>query len=110
MTKETQIIEEDYIIELQKIKNTIRQNQNKTMIVVNSASIINNYEVGTIINERKEWGNKYIEKLSYDLKEYGDGYSKRTLYYMSKFADSFEYDEIMQRGVAQIGKRVSNGI
>ena len=105
MTKETQIIEEDYIIELQKIKNTIRQNQNKTMIVVNSASIINNYEVGTIINERKEWGNKYIEKLSYDLKEYGDGYSKRTLYYMSKFADSFEYDEIMQRGVAQISWR-----
>ena len=37
MTKETQIIEEDYIIELQKIKNTIRHNQNKTMIVVNSA-------------------------------------------------------------------------
>ena len=53
MTKETQIIEQDYLIELQRIKNTIKQNQNKAMIVVNTASIINNYEIGVIINERK---------------------------------------------------------
>ena len=35
------------------------------MVIVNSAAIINNYEVGTIINERKIWGNKYIEKLEF---------------------------------------------
>lgn len=105
MGKETIIIEQEYLIELQKIKNTISQNQNKAIKVVNTASIINNYEIGTIINERKVWGNKYIERLANDLKEYGDGYSKRTLYYLSKFADNFEYDEIMQRGVAQISWR-----
>ena len=103
--KETQIFEKEYLIELQRIKDTIRKNQNKAMIVVNTAAIINNYEIGTIINERKVWGNKYIEKLSIDLKEYGNGYSKRNLHYMSNLADKFTYDEIVQQGVAQISWR-----
>ena len=105
MVKETQIIEQEYLIELQKIKNTINQNQNKAIKVVNSTSIINNYEIGTIINERKVWGNKYIERLASDLKNYISGYSFRTLKYMSQFANSFSYDEIRQRGVAQISWR-----
>ena len=103
--KETQIIEQEYLIELQKIKKTISQNQNKAIKVVNTASIINNYEIGTIINERKVWGNKYIERLANDLKNYISGYSFRTLKYMSQFANSFSYDEIRQRGVAQISWR-----
>ena len=41
------------------------------MVVVNSAMIMTYYEIGTIINQRKAWGNKYIERLSNDLKEYG---------------------------------------
>ena len=105
MREETQIIEHEYFFELQKIKNTISQNQNKTIKVVNTASIINNYEIGTIINERKVWGNKYIERLANDLKNYISGYSFRTLKYMSQFANLFSYDEIRQRGVAQISWR-----
>ena len=105
MIKEIEFLEQEYFIELQRIKNTIKQNQNKAMVIVNSAAIINNYEIGTIINERKVWGNKYIERLANDLLEYGNGYSKRTLHYISKFADNFKYEEIMQRGVAQISWR-----
>ena len=59
--KEVVILEQEYLIELQRIKNTINENQNKAMVIVNSTAIINNYEIGTIINERKVWGNKYIE-------------------------------------------------
>ena len=59
--QEMKIIEQDYLKELQRIKDTIKQNQNKAMIIVNSAVIINYYEVGTIINEKKVWRNKYIE-------------------------------------------------
>lgn len=103
--KEEEIIEKEYLIELQRIKNTINENQNKTMVIVNGAAIINNYEIGTIINERKVWGNKYIEKLSKDLSEYGKGYSKSNLKYMSQFANSFSYNEIRQRGVGQISWR-----
>ena len=41
------------------------------MVVVNSAMIITYYKIGTIINERKVWGDKYIRKLSDDLSEFG---------------------------------------
>lgn len=106
MTKEKEtLIEQEYFIELQKIKETIRQNQNKAMVIVNSAMIITYYEIGTIINEKKVWGNKYIERLSNDLKEYGKGYSFRNLKYMSQFANTFSSVEIRQLPVAQISWR-----
>ena len=100
--KEVEIIEKEYLIELQRIKNTINENQNKAMIIVNSAAIINNYEIGTIINERKVWGNKYIEKLANDLKNYGKGYSKRNLEYMTQLANNFTFEEITKQLVSQI--------
>lgn len=103
--QEMKITEQDYLKELQRIKDTIKQNQNKAMIIVNSAAIINYYEVGTIINEKKVWGNKYIEKLSIDLSGYGKGYSKRNLEYMTQLANTFTLDEISQRGVGQISWR-----
>ena len=102
---ETKIIEKEYLLELQRIENTIKNNQNKAIFIVNTAKIINNFEIGTIINERKVWGNKYIERLSNDLKKYGSGYSKTNLKYMSQFANTFSYDEISQRGVGQISWR-----
>ena len=100
--KEVEIIEHEYLIELQRIKNTINENQNKAMVIVNSAAIINNYEIGTIINERKVWGNKYIEKLANDLKNYGKGYSKRNLEYMTQLANNFTFEEITKQLVSQI--------
>ena len=66
--KEITIIEKDYLNDLQKIKETIRTNQNKAMVVVNSAMMLTYYEIGTIINERKIWGNKYNERFSNYLK------------------------------------------
>ena len=87
--KEITIIEKDYLNDLKSIKETIRTNQNKAMVVVNSAMILTYYEIGTIINERKVWGNKYIERLSNDLKEYGSGYSTQNLYRMSQVAKEF---------------------
>lgn len=72
------------------------------MVVVNKAMIMTYYEIGSIINQRKQWENKYIERLANDLKEYGKGYSFRNLKYMSQFSNNFSQDEIMQRPVAQI--------
>ena len=100
-TKEIEIIEKDYLKELEKIKSTLSFNQAKAMVVVNSAMIMSYYEIGTIINQRKQWGNKYIERLSNDLKIYGKGYSIRNLQYMKKFSTTFTYDEILQLPVAQ---------
>ena len=96
------VISNDYINDLNKIKETIKQNQNKTMIVVNSAMIMTYYEIGVIINKRKTWGSKYIQRLSEDLKEYGKGYSVRNLQKMVQFASNFIIEEITPQVVAQI--------
>ena len=95
-------IDKTYFDDLNKIKETIRNNQNKAMVIVNSAMIMTYYEIGSIINERKSWGSKYIERLSNDLKEYGKGFSFSNLKYMSKLAIYFSYDEISQQPVGQI--------
>ncbi len=92
-----ELIEKDYIFDLQKIKETIKNNQNKAMVIVNSQMIITYYQIGTIINQRKKWGNKYIERLSNDLKEYGKGYSTQNLKYMLRFANEFSKDEFGQQ-------------
>ena len=42
--KEITILEKEYFDDLKKIKETIRTNQNKAMVVVNNVSIINNYK------------------------------------------------------------------
>ncbi|MDY5983445.1 MAG: DUF1016 N-terminal domain-containing protein [Anaeroplasma sp.] len=101
-TKEITIIEKDYFTDLNKIKETIKTNQAKAMVVVNSAMIMTYYEIGTIINQRKVWGNKYIENLANDLSEYGNSYSFRNLKYMSQFSKEFSESEIRQQPVAQI--------
>ena len=101
-TKEITILEKDYLNDLNKIKETIRTNQAKAMVVVNSAMIMTYYEIGTIINQRKVWGNKYIERLSNDLKEYGKGFSIRNLHNMRKFSEEFSIDEILHQLGAQI--------
>ena len=47
------IIEKEYFNDLNEIKETIKNNQNKAMVYVNSQMILTYYEIGTIINQRK---------------------------------------------------------
>ena len=60
-TKEITILGKDYLNDLNKIKENIRTNQNKAMVVVNSDMIMTYYEIGTIINQRKVWGIKILK-------------------------------------------------
>ncbi|MBP5444797.1 MAG: DUF1016 family protein [Acholeplasmatales bacterium] len=97
-----ELIDKDYLFDLNKIKETIRENQNKTMVIVNSSMIMTYYEIGVIINKRKSWGSKYIEKLSNDLKEYGKGYSMQNLYRMSQIANEYTYEELFSQPAREI--------
>ena len=97
-----EIITKDYLIDLQKIKEAIKQNQNKAMVYVNSQMILTYYEIGTIINQRKTWGSKYIQNLANDLKEYGKGYSIQNLKFMSQVAREFSQDKIGLQAASQI--------
>ena len=100
--QENEVIEKDYFKDLQEIKEAIRTNQNKAMVIVNSTMIMTYYEIGTIINKRKTCGSKYIKNLANDLKEYGKGYSYENLYRMSKVSEEFSNEEIMSHPVTQI--------
>ena len=100
--RNNEVIEKDYFKDLQEIKEAIRTNQNKAMVVVNSAMIMTYYEIGTIINKRKTWGSKYIKNLANDLKEYGKGYSYDQLKRMAQFANEFSVQEIGAQPVPQI--------
>ena len=95
-------LDKDYLNDLKKIKETIRTNQNKAMVIVNSAMIMTYYEIGVIINKRKTWGSKYIQKLSEDLKEYGVGYSVRNLELMCKFAGAILSSDFSKHPVSQL--------
>ena len=100
--KNNEVIDKDYFHDLQEIKEAIRTNQNKAIVVVNSAMIMTYYEIGTIINKRKTWGSKYIKNLANDLKEYGKGYSYDQLKRMAQFANEFSVQEIGAQPVPQI--------
>ena len=95
-------LEKDYFNDLQKIKETIKQNQNKAMVYVNSQMILTYYQIGTIINQRKTWGSKYIQNLANDLKEYGTSYSSRNLEFMSQLASNISVNEFAKQPVPQI--------
>jgi predicted nuclease of restriction endonuclease-like (RecB) superfamily len=100
--EKNKFLEKDYFNDLQRIKETIRQKQNKAMVYVNCQMIMTYYEIGTIINSRKTWGSKYIQKLANDLKEYGKGYSTQNLKYMSKLANEFTKKEFSQQLADQL--------
>jgi predicted nuclease of restriction endonuclease-like (RecB) superfamily len=72
------------------------------MVYVNNQMILTYYEIGTIINQRKTWGSKYIQNLANDLKEYGKGYSVQNLKRMSQLARIFTNNEISSQVVSQI--------
>ena len=97
-----ELIDKDYINDLQAIKESIRENRNKALIVVNSAMIFTYHKIGTVINRRKEWGNKYIQRLAEDLKEYGRGFSFDQLRRMARFASIFTEQEIWSQPAPKI--------
>lgn len=97
-----EIIENDFLNDLEEIKRTIQINRNKSLYVVNSAMIITYYQIGTIINQRKKWGNKYVRQLADNLKEYGRGYSYEQLKRMSRFSSLLNEEEIGAQVVTQI--------
>ena len=70
------IDEKQYELELNRIIKRINEVQYKVALYSNEERILAYYDIGTYINERKEWGNQYIKNLAEDLKNI-DGLSKR---------------------------------
>ena len=95
------INEQEYELELKRIIKRINQAKIKVALYSNEEKTLAYYDIGTYINERKEWGNQYIKKLAEDLKG-TEGFSQRNLEYMVRVAKLYSKEEIAQQPVAQI--------
>lgn len=90
---------------IENIKSEIRAAQYRATIHANSDLLLLYYDIGTLINEYKTWGNKFIDNLSYDIQiaiPERQGYSVRNLKYMAKFSARFSDRKIVQEMLAQI--------
>lgn len=95
----------EYLLTIEQIKQEIKLAQYRAALHVNTELIMLYHSIGCIINDHKEWGNKFIENLAADIRmELPDstGYSVRNLKYMAKFAKMFPDTEIVQAVLAQI--------
>ena len=95
----------EYIEIIETIKGEIRGAQYKAALSVNRELIMLYYHIGTVINEHKTWGSKFIENLAADSRiafPNVKGYSVRNLKYMAKLANTYPDEEFVQQAVAQI--------
>lgn len=95
----------EYIEIIETIKGEIRGAQYKAALSVNRELIMLYYHIGTVINEHKTWGSKFIENLAADIRiafPNVKGYSVRNLKYMAKYAETYPDEEFVQTVSAQI--------
>ena len=99
------INDDKYLSIIETIKNEIGNSQFKAAVSVNRELVLLYYNIGSIINEHKSWGNKFIENLSMDIKlafPNATGYSVRNLKYMAKFSAEYPDKQFVQTVSAQI--------
>ncbi len=81
----------EYLELVQSIKNEIQYTQYKASLSVNRELILLYYNIGKMLNDHKEWGNKFIDNLAADIKIAFlnvKGYSVRNLKYIAVFASN----------------------
>ena len=95
----------EYLAIVEQVKWEIKTAQYQASVHVNTELILLYHSIGTVINEHKVWGNKFIENLAADIRREfpaSKGYSVRNLKYMAKFAQTYPDREFVQQVVAQI--------
>jgi len=96
---------DEYFGVLEDIKTQIKAAQYKAALGMNREQIFLYWNIGKVIIENSNWGNKFIDNLARDIKlEFPNatGYSVRNLKYMKKFAVMFSDDGIVQAVLAQL--------
>ncbi len=95
----------EYLSIVDTVKREITAAQYRATIHVNADMLLLYYDIGSIINAHKIWGNKFIDNLASDIHlafPKSKGYSVRNLKYMAKFAETYPDREFVQQLVAQI--------
>lgn len=105
MAGKIEIIKDEYIDVLERIKERITQAQYQIMTNANVERNILFWNIGNVILQYSQWGNKFVETLSKDLRMTypgREGYSVRNLNYMKQFARRIPSEEILHQGGAKI--------
>ncbi len=108
MTKKQEMVMSEYFDVLEKVKQRILKSQYQAMTVVNVERNLLYWNIGKVVLEYSQWGNKFVENLSKDLKMTypgKEGYSVRNLNYMKQFALRIPSEEILHQGGAKISWR-----
>ena len=99
------MIDKSYVMVVESIKEQIRSAQHKAILNANKEMIILYWNIGKVINEHSEWGNKFLKKLSNEISnEFPTvkGFSVRNLQNMVKFYREYCDVEIGQTPSVQI--------
>ena len=105
MAKKVEIAIDEYVEAWEKIKERITQVQYQVMTNANVKRNILFWNIGNVILQYSQWGNKFVETLSRDLRmtyPSREGYSVRSLNYMKQFARRIPTEEILHQGGAKI--------
>ena len=89
-------------------KERITQAQYQVMTNANVERNILFWNIGKVLLQYSQWGNKFVETLSKDLRmtyPSREGYSVRNLNYMKQFARRIPSEEILHQGGAKISWR-----
>jgi len=95
----------EYLATIEQVKQEIKSAQYRAALHVNAELVLLYHSIGSVINEHKTWGSKFIDNLAADLRiEFPNskGYSARNLKYMAKFAAAYPDREFVQTVSAQI--------
>ena len=99
------MIEKNYVIIVENIKEQIRKAQHKAILNANKEMLILYWNIGKVINENSMWGNKFLSNLSAEISnEFPSvkGFSIRNLKNMARFYREYPDIEIVQSVTAQI--------
>ena len=99
------MIEKSYVTIVEDIKDQIRSAQHRAILNANKEMLILYWNIGKVINENSEWGNKFLRNLSTDISNEfpsAKGFSVSNLKNMARFYREYSDVEIGQTPSAQI--------
>ena len=99
------MIDKNYISVVENIKEQTRSAQHRAILNANKEMLILYWDIGKIIDDHSEWGNKFLKKLFTDINsEFPSSkcFSVRNLQNMVKFYREYPEIEIVQTVAAQI--------
>ena len=99
------MIDKGYVTLVESIKEQIRSAQHRAILNANKEMLILYWNIGKLVNEHSEWGNKFLKNLSTEISNEfptAKGFSVRNLQNMVKFYREYSEIEIVQTVAAQI--------